>query len=129
MLEAPTPSILPPTDKPPVYGPVYSNGKTPKAISYAPPILPVIGIVGVVIVGAILFATNRPKQIAVAPAPAPTVAPSPTPKQMLSPFATQSAFLQFETAVGALPAIISGAAIGDQTLNPPTVDLPLGFQK
>ena len=129
MEEPPTPAILPPTNAPPVYGPVYSPGKTPKGNVSIPPKFLVIGILIIVIIGSILFAVSRQKPAPVVVAPTPTATPTPTPIRILSSFATQSAFLQFEQSVNALPATISGTNVSDQTLAPPSVDLSLGFQK
>jgi hypothetical protein len=79
-----------------------------------------LGIIGVLIM--------KPRVAPVAPAPTPTPAePTPTPIQLLSPLATQSAFLQFASSVASLSASVSANATQDQTLNPPVLTSPLGF--
>jgi len=128
MEEAPVPTILPPTNTPPVYGPVYSRGGIPKKHTTILPLIIGVGIFVLFLI-IILFTINRPKPAPVAVLPTPTMTPTPTPIRILSTFATQSAFLQFEQSVNALPATISGATLSDQTLDPPSVDLSLGFQK
>jgi len=60
------------------------------------------------------------------PTPTPIVA-TPAPLRPLSNIATQSAFLQFASAVASLSAAISSGNIQDQTLAPPILTLPLGF--
>ena len=63
--------------------------------------------------------------------PSTSVTPTPTglpiSTRVLSPFATDSAFLQFEASVDAFPKIIQGAVLQDPTVLPPVLQLPLGF--
>jgi hypothetical protein len=129
MNEPPAPSILPPTNQPPVYGPVYSPGNTTKRNMPTSLIILVIGLLAIVIAGSVLITGNRPKKLSSGPVSSPTVTPNPTPVKTPSSFATQSAFLQFKSAVDTLPVTISGTTISDQALNPPSVDLSLGFPK
>jgi len=129
MNEAPLPNILPQSQNPPVYGPIYSTGKTHIKRPSIPPIAVILGVLVILIVGSLVFAANRPKKSTVIPTPTPTVTPSPTPIQTLTPFATQSAFVAFDQSVDTFPATVSGATVSDATLSPPSVDLNLGFQK
>jgi hypothetical protein len=128
--EVPTPAILPPSAEPPNYGPVRTApaaAVSPKSPVKIPPAAIIGGVLVVMIIGSILFATSRKPPVTIAPTPTPTNTPEPTPVRILSPFATQSAFLQFETAVTSLPDTIQGAAIDDPSIVPPVLDLPLGF--
>jgi hypothetical protein len=127
----PQPEIMPQSTQPPNYGPVHTApqapAQPPKAAFNIPPVAIIAGVVIVLIIGSILFATGKKQDVVVAPTPTPTNTPTPTPIRALSPFATQSAFLQFETAVTSLPGTIQGASIQDPTIDPPVLDLPLGF--
>lgn len=83
-------------------------------------ILVMAGIIGLLIV--------KPRVVPAVPTPSPAPAiATPTPIQPLSNIATQSAFLQFASAVASLSAAVSDSTIQDQTLAPPVLSLPLGF--
>ena len=126
MLIDPTPEILPQSSQPPVYGPV----RTPEAVAPASqrPIFLIIGVIIVLVTGSILFATQTNKPVAVLPSPTQAVAPpTPTPVRPVAAFATQSAFLQFESSVVTLSNSIQTAEIQDVTIAPPVLDLRLGF--
>ena len=56
-----------------------------------------------------------------------TPRPTPTPERLLSPVATQSAFLALSGHVASLSAGINNFVLDDPQLTPPLIDLPLGF--
>lgn len=67
--------------------------------------------------------------------PSETVAPlTPTPTNMqttnqpLSAIASTSAFTQTETGIASLSAAAAALNVADTTLNPPSLDLPLGLE-
>lgn len=93
-----------------------------------------IAVLSLVLIGALsvlaITMLRLKQQEAAAPTPTPTpLPPTPTPVRQLSKFATESAFMNFETAVGSLSAVIAGYPIMDQSLSPPKLNLPLGFSK
>jgi hypothetical protein len=57
-------------------------------------------------------------------APADTI---PTPPPPPSALATESAYLELSGSVASLSSALRGALINDPTLNPPAIELPLGF--
>lgn len=81
-------------------------------------------------VSSLAFVISQSKsQSAAIVAPSPTIAaPTPTPIRKLSSFATDSAFINFEASVATLSAVTAGYPISDPSLNPPKLDLPLGFK-
>jgi hypothetical protein len=133
----PTPPILPQAATPPNYGTVHEPQVTPSAVQppvppshpkKVPPLLIVGAVLFVIIFGSLLFASQRKPAVTATPTPTPAVStPTPTSTRALTSFATQSAFIQFESSVDAFPGIIQGAAIQDPTIVPPVLDLPLGF--
>lgn len=52
---------------------------------------------------------------------------TPTPELPPSLLATQSAYMALATSVASLSADLRASVVTDQTLNPPVIDLPLGF--
>lgn len=127
----PSPEILPASQQPPNYGPVRERAPAPEVQPEkrftVPSWAALFGVVAILIVGSILFASTRRPRTPVVPTPTPTFTPTPTPVRVLSPFATGSAFLNFETAVAGLSTDIQKAPLQDQTIAPPSLDLPLGF--
>lgn len=61
------------------------------------------------------------------PTPTPTAIPTPTPIRTLSRLASQSAFLSLEANVATLSSQLRNFVTEDPSLNPPVLDLPLGF--
>lgn len=59
-----------------------------------------------------------------------TAVPTPTPavNRPLSAIASTSAFLQTESAIASLSAAAAALNVSDTTLNPPSLDLPLGLE-
>lgn len=91
-----------------------------------------VGVLAVLLMGSLVALSvtvmrlNQKQNVAFAPTPTP-MPPTPTPVRVLSRFATESAFLRFETTVSSLSAVVSGYPIYDPSLSPPKLDLPLGF--
>jgi hypothetical protein len=128
----PNPPIMPQSQTPPVYGPVAEAPKvpTPPQVFHLPQFQPwmILAIVIVtLILGFFAFASKAQKKNTITPTLAPTVTPTPTPMQILTPFASSSAFMEFEKNVTALPDMIQKAVLQDQTITPPILDLNLGF--
>lgn len=77
----------------------------------------------------ILFAAgNKPKPVPPPQVIQTTPTPTPTPIRELSPLATQSAFMNFEKSVASLSSSIQRVNIYDNALQPPVLDLELGFR-
>lgn len=141
--EGQNPPIMPPSTQPPVYGPVgepasaqptkpsqspfmqslgaYSD-KLPKLIG---PIIVIVLIVAVAVIW--VLETNKTPPQAIPVPVTPTQTPTPTQLPSLSPFATSSAFMNFEQNVTNLPNTIQNAVLLDPALSPPQLTLPLGF--
>lgn len=127
----PTPTILPPSTDPPVYGPVA----TPEAPVSQPKSKPVnfkllmiiAGAIIVFVLGFFAYSTSQRSGSTSTPEAVITVTPTPTPIQVVNPFASSSAFMEFENHVTGLPDIIQRAVLEDQTITPPVLDLNLGF--
>lgn len=63
--------------------------------------------------------------IVVSPTP---IASAPTPvNRQMSSIASQSAFLNAMQSIASLSASISALTLNDSTFNPPSIELPLGF--
>lgn len=77
------------------------------------------------VVGLILLQKQQTAGPVTEPTPTPTV--STAQQKTLSPIATESAFMQFETAVATLSAAVAAYSPIDQTLVPPALVLPLGY--
>ena len=130
--ETPNPPILPQADAPPAPAPEVPQTPNPPPKPAWPSldrktIVIALAVIVVVIVVTWLFEANRPAPAPAAPAPTTTPTPTPTPIQILSPFATGSAFMKFDSDVTSLPTTIQNAVLLDQTLSPPQLTLPLGF--
>jgi hypothetical protein len=131
----PPPEILPQASQPANYGvvqPPATAANTPPVKKPFLPNIPPLVYIGVVlfaiVFGSLIFASQRKPNVTVAPTPTPGAAtPTPTSTRALTTFATQSAFMQYETTINGLPGIIQGAALQDPTIVPPVLDLPLGF--
>lgn len=92
-------------------------------------ILTVLLVVSVSILSFVIIRSPRQEVTTVAPSPTPPGAGlTPTPIRKLSSFATDSAFINFEASVATLSAVTAGYPIFDSSLNPPKLDLPLGFR-
>ena len=52
---------------------------------------------------------------------------TPTPALTPAPLATESAYMVLQGTVASLSAQISASVVTDATLNPPVINLPLGF--
>lgn len=86
-----------------------------------------IGLIILVIVAAIAIQMNQKNQVATHLTPQPTI-PTPTPIRILSKIATESAFMNLETSVTSLSAVIAGYPISDPSLTPAKLDLSIGFR-
>ncbi len=126
---APTPPLMTGSPPPPTTGPAAAPPPAPAQKSVMPPTLLWGLIAGVlVLLGLIGLLMMKPRVAPALPVPTPTpVQPTPTPIQLLSPLATQSAFLQFSSSVASLSAAVTANSTQDQTLTPPVLTLPLGF--
>jgi len=66
--------------------------------------------------------------------PTPSVAPTANPttetvkQRELAPVATASAFLEIERSIASLSAAINAMNTNDTSLNPPSIELPLGLE-
>lgn len=124
-----TPSIDLPTaqvgePQPPVAPPVPPHRKLPLM-----PLLSIIIVILTLIAGFFLFSQSQgTKQAVVAPS-TPTPAPTRVPNRKLSTVATDSAFMALEGDVTSLSTRVQEIKIQDTTLNPPSLELPLGFSK
>ncbi|HUD19867.1 MAG TPA: hypothetical protein VMR81_05480 [Patescibacteria group bacterium] len=127
----PTPEIIPQSTNPEVSVPVEEQKTPPPAPNLnLKKWVPMASIILVILIIVIVLSTvsikkQTPKPVAATPTP--TSTPVPSVNHTLAPYATQSAFLNFETAIDALPGTIQNAVLEDQTLTPPVLDLPLGF--
>lgn len=83
------------------------------------------------IVSGVFFGLSRlkPKETVVAPTPTPTPIATPTPIRQPSALATLPEFLLFQSSVATLSAAIAGYNPQDPSLTPPTLILPLGFDR
>lgn len=123
----PTPTNAPTFDtQPPV--PVMPTPETPKKKTLLVPLL--LGV-AVLILGAIFGLLLRQDLMQKPPVATQTETITPTvtisPNQPLSAIASTSAFMQTENAIASLSAAINALNVSDTTLNPPTLDLPLGL--
>lgn len=126
----PSPEIIPQASAPPNFGPVREATPQSPLIKKQtiPPFFILLGVCIVIVVGSILFASQQRINTKPAVTPTPTNVPlSPTSSMVLTPIATESAFINFEAEIDKLPSTIQGAALQDQTILPPVLDLPLGF--
>lgn len=85
----------------------------------------VIGVLGVM--GVLMGGRAPGARVDEQAVPTPTATQSAESTRPLSAIATQSAFLEFETAADELTRGIQNAPIQNQELLPPRLDLPLGF--
>lgn len=126
----PSPEILPQATNTANYGAVQETAvrTMPSAKKGIPPLFIIAGVVAVIVIGSLLFASGKNQTTSADITPTP-LAPTPTnvSAQNVTPIATQSAFMQFETTINNLPGIIQGAALQDPSILPPVLDLPLGF--
>ena len=94
-------------------------------------IVPILLGVGIVILGGIygLLSSQmqKPKTMQIEAQPTPTTEPTISTSQPLSSIATSSAFMTIESSIASLSAAINALNVSDTTLNPPTLDLPLGL--
>ena len=94
-------------------------------------LVPILLGVGIVILGGIygLLSARIQKPITtlVDTQPTPTAEPTISTAQPLSSIATSSAFMTIESSIASLSAAINALNVSDTTLNPPTLDLPLGL--
>ncbi len=127
----PNPPIMPQSQEPPVYGPVASPPapQKPSAFDMAKfrPIIIVAVIILVLVVGSLVYISHQQPKVAAVPTPTPTLTPTPTPVLILTSYATQSAFMDFEKNVTSLPDTVQNAVLLDPRLSPPDLDLTLGF--
>ncbi|OGG11405.1 hypothetical protein A2Z00_00550 [Candidatus Gottesmanbacteria bacterium RBG_13_45_10] len=132
----PQPDILPESHNPPNYGPVFSPPPSPPTANQPqaespkrtiPPWVVIICVIGFLIAGSTFFATSRRQQVVLPPSPTPTVTPTPTPIHPYSAIASQSAFMELDTAIASLSGAINAFNVQNPALVPPVLDLPLGF--
>lgn len=118
-----TPIIVPNPAQPPSVPPPAPapNIVTPVVIAIVATLLLTTGV----FVGITKLQPTKTAAVAT-PTPAPP-APTPTPIQQPSLLASSSAFLQFQSSVATLSAVIAGYNPQDSTLTPPSLVLPLGF--
>jgi hypothetical protein len=135
----PHPPIMPQATEQAAYGSVGDHMVTPK-IPTTPtpanpmkksPIQPWMIIVGVILFIAIFsmlfFQANLTPTETTTQAPTPTATASAISNRTLTPLATQSAFIKFETDLDTLTRGVQNMQIQNQQLLPPRIDLPLGF--
>lgn len=126
----PSPQILPQVETTPEIE--STSALAPMPVKPRKNILIII-IVVVVIVLLILLAasvkttTSEPSGSTARTSSTPTPTGVAVSTRALTTFATESAFLKFETTAEGLPKLISGAVLQDPTILPPVLDLPLGF--
>jgi hypothetical protein len=136
-LGGPQPPIMPQADIPQSHGPVIE----PAAVqATAPPPLPVahkklpfmpiaiiVGVVIILVVGSMFFATPQQVQQTPTVTPTPTATASAVSNRTLTPIATESAFVAFEGKLDELTRGIQNTQVQNQQLLPPRIELPLGF--
>lgn len=118
------------TPEQPLIEPTVVEETPQKSESHLKLIIIVLTVFLIASVSGLAFVISQSKsQGATTVAPSPTVPPpTPTPTRKLSSFATDSAFINFEASVATLSAVTAGYPIFDPSLNPPKLDLPLGFR-
>jgi cytoskeletal protein RodZ len=123
------PTILPQSEHPPTYGPVRTKEAPPAPPRPSKkPLLILIVAVVVLIAGSLIIITKQTQSPSEpVTTPTPTVAAVPTQTRELSAIATQSAFMEFQSSVEAMPAAVQNAVLDDQAMAPPVIALPLGF--
>ena len=133
------PPIMPPSETPPVYGPVREAPDMPVAVAprmtppstfkklALPPWAIIVGVIAILVLGVILFAGRSTPASPVESTPTPTATPSASFNRVLSAIATESAFIKFEADLEALSRGIQNTQIQNQQLIPPRLYLPLGF--
>ncbi len=93
-------------------------------------IIAIIAAVGLIGGGIVGLSALKSQNLTSAPTPTPQASsPTPTPVRTLSSIAALPAFAQFEAANATLSAAIASFTPQDETLTPPTLVLPLGFQQ
>ncbi len=113
--------------------PVQPQPQVSPVTARKPPIKILLAIVFIVIVTLVIVLMGSRRMTTGPIDPGITISVTPTPtgvaisNRQLSPFATESAFMQFESSVESLPKIIQNAVLQDPTVLPPVLDLPLGF--
>jgi|GEM_PF-2511445 len=113
----------------PVIEPSVEKPYTEKPKSKLVPILLGIGIILLGgIYGLLSAQMQKPKTTQVTTEPTPTVEPTILIGQPLSSIASSSAFTTLETSIASLSASINALNVSDTTINPPTLDLPLGLE-
>lgn len=122
-----TPSIAGPDIKPPEpsAAPVQAPHKKKIQLKIFVPVFLMMGIIaGILIMGDSL--SNKPVII---PTPTPTEKPlpTPTPNRIQSAVASTSAFLTIDRMAASLSATLDNLKMNDTSLNPPTIEIPLGF--
>ncbi len=129
--QTPIPTV--PTTQPeetfqPVIQPSVEKPYTEKPKSKLMPILMGIAVVLLGgIYGLLISRIQKPTETQPAATPTPVAEPSITTMQPLSAVATTSAFIALENSVASLSSAINALNVSDTTLNPPTLDLPLGL--
>lgn len=112
------PTIQPSVEKP------YREKPKSKLV---PILLGVVVILLGGIYGMLISQLQKPKPTQTVITPTPTAEPSMATTQPLSAIASSSAFMNIETSVASLSTAIGSLNVSDTTLNPPTLDLPLGL--
>ena len=131
------PEILPPQETPEIYAsdpvPPSSQAPTPRASSgtMIKKYIPFIAIFLILIIALVAVKSISPpaetETITETITPTPTITTQQLSTKKLSPFASESAFMVFDTAIEQLPKTIQGAVLQDSTAFPPVLDLELGF--
>lgn len=133
----PSPPIMPQASQAPTYGPVGGIVPSPAPTTPPPVAAPkklkippwaiIAGIVLTLLIGSVLFATKQTESETVETTPTPTATASAISNRVLSPIATQSAFVKFESDLDTLTRGIQNTQIQNQALLPPRLDMSLGF--
>jgi hypothetical protein len=136
----PHPPIMPQSTEQAAYGSVGDHVVTPKIpTTPAPapgatkksPIQPWMVIAGIILfigIFSLLFLqANQTSTTTTTQVPTPTATASAISNRTLTPLATQSAFIKFESDLDTLTRGVQNMQIQNQQLLPPRIDLPLGF--
>lgn len=133
--DTPQPSqFMPQSSQTPVQGEIpQSSSSLPHPMivffeRYKVPVIIAAIIILISLISMLFAAGNKTKPVPPRPVVQTTPTPTPTPIRELSPLATQSAFMNFEKSVASLSSSIQRVNIFDNALQPPVLDLELGFR-
>lgn len=128
-IQTPEPQIVPPNPLVPDTAPAPTSVPPPvkKQSKFLAVFIGIAAFSFILAAVSLLFRQAGGAPISVDTTPTPTNPPTVTQFRRLTPFATESAFLKFETTIESLPGVIQGAAVQDTTILPPILELKLGF--